>query len=299
MRSEICVPKPNFREKRQRLAAQQDVDRVDCLPLLPRGFGVRLWPDRLGPSAAFIALTFSALCAHAAQIHVFAAASLTDSLKEIASGYEKASGDKAVFNFGASSMLARQIEEGAPVDIFFSADQAKMDDLQSKGLIDKETRKDRLSNTLVIIVPSEGGTTINSPKDLAAPAIKHVAIGDPRAVPIGIYAREYLQTLGLWDGIKPKVVATENVRAALAAVEAGNAEASIVYKTDAAISKKVKVAFEVPIDKVPKIRYPLAMVKEPKEPQAAKRFFDFLSSENAEKVFKKYGFIVLGPGKEP
>jgi molybdate transport system substrate-binding protein len=232
-----------------------------------------------------------------AEIRVFAAASLTESMKEVAIGYEKESGDKVVFNFGASSTLARQIEEGAPADIFFSADEAKMDGLESKGLIEKGTRKDRLSNTLVIVVATEKGAAVNSPQDLAAPNIKRVALGDPRAVPIGVYAREYLEKSKLWDAIRPKVVATENVRAALAAVEAGNADASVVYKTDAAISKKVKVAFEVPMEEGPKIRYPMAMLKDAREPQAAKKFFEHLSSEEAGSIFKKYGFIVIKPSK--
>jgi molybdate transport system substrate-binding protein len=236
---------------------------------------------------------------YGAEVRVFAAASLTDSMKEVAGAYEKRSGDKVVFNFGASSTLARQIEEGAPADIFFSADEAKMDGLESKGLIEKGTRKDRLSNTLVIVVAAEQGASVNSVKDLAASSIKHVALGDPRAVPIGVYAREYLEKLRLWEGVRPKVVATENVRAALAAVEAGNADASIVYKTDAAISKKVKIAFEVPVEDGPKIRYPIAMVKEAREPQAARKFFEHLSSAEAGKVFAKYGFIVIEPAKGP
>jgi molybdate transport system substrate-binding protein len=247
------------------------------------------------PAVALLAF----LRCEAAEVRVFAAASLTDSMKEVATAYEKESGDKVVFNFGASSMLARQIEEGAPADIFFSADEAKMDGLESKGLIEKGTRKNRLSNSLVIVVATENGAAVRSPKDLASANVKRVALGDPRAVPIGVYAREYLEKLKLWEAVRPKVVATENVRAALAAVEAGNADASIVYKTDAAISKKVKVAFEVPVEEGPKIRYPMAMVKDAKAPQAAKKFFEHLSSDEAGKVFKKYGFIVIESARRP
>jgi molybdate transport system substrate-binding protein len=244
-----------------------------------------------------VAALLTLLRCYGAEIRVFAAASLTDAMKEVAGAYEKGSGDKVVFNFGASSMLARQIEEGAPADIFFSADEAKMDGLASKGLIEKGTRKDRLSNTLVIVVAAEQGAAVNSPKDLAASRIKRVALGDPRAVPIGIYAREYLEKLKLWEAVRPKVVATENVRAALAAVEAGNADASIVYKTDAAISKKVKVAFEVPMEDGPKIRYPMAMLKDSREPAAAKKFFEYLTSEEAGSVFERYCFLVIKPSK--
>jgi len=247
------------------------------------------------PAVALLAF----LRCEAAEVRVFAAASLTDSMKEVANAYEKESGDKVVFNFGASSTLARQIEEGAPADIFFSADEAKMDGLESKSLIEKGSRKDRLSNTLVIVVAAEKGAAVNSPKDLATLSIKRVALGDPRAVPIGIYAREYLEKLKLWEAVRPKVVATENVRAALAAVEAGNADASIVYKTDAAISKKVIVVFEVPVEDGPKIGYPMAMLKDAREPAAAKKFFEHLSSDEAGKIFKRYGFIVIESANGP
>src|SRR5438046_4043872 len=211
---------------------------------------------------------------HAAEVTVFAAASLTDSLKEIATSYEKQSDAKVVFNFGASSSLARQIEEGAPADIFFSADEAKMDGLEKKGLVIKETRKSRLSNSIVIVVAAERGAAIETPKDLATEKLKRLALAEPRTVPAGIYAREYLQKENLWQAVEAKVVPTENVRAALAAVEAGNAEAGMVFKTDAAISRKVKVAYEVPPSDGPAISYPMAAMREAKEPESANRFLD-------------------------
>ena len=247
------------------------------------------------PAVALLAF----LRCEAAEVRVFAAASLTDSMKEVANAYEKESGDKVVFNFGASSTLARQIEEGAPADIFFSADEAKMDALDAQGLILKPTRRTRLSNTLVIVVAREQGAAIASPKDLADPRVKRIALGDPRAVPIGVYAKGYLEGLNLWKAVGPKVVPTENVRAALAAVEAGNADASIVYRTDAAISKKVKVAFEVPSRDGPKISYSMAMVKGARELRAAEKFLAHLNSEDAAKVFRKFGFIVVDPPKGP
>ena len=229
---------------------------------------------------------------NAIDVHVFAAASLTDSLKEIAAVYEKESGDRIVFNFGASSFLARQIEEGAPADIFFSADEAKMDELEAMGLIVKESKKSRLSNALVIVVASEKGAAISRPKDLAGDKVKRLAIAEPRTVPAGIYAREYLEKQHLWKDVEKKVVPTENVRAALSAVEAGNAEAGIVYKTDAAISRKVKVAYVVPIQDSPGISYPIALVKQAKQAQAAKQFLACLESAGAGKIFRKFGFIV-------
>jgi len=241
-------------------------------------------------ATAFIAFAIATL--NAATINVFAAASLIDSLKEIAAAYQKQTGDKVVFNFGASSFLARQIEEGAPADLFFSADEAKMDGLEKKGLVLKDTRRSRLSNSLVIVVATEKGAAIESPKDLVTAKVKRLALAEPRTVPAGIYAREYLQKQNLWPGVEAKVVPTENVRAALAAVEAGNAEAGIVYKTDAAISKKVRIACEVPSSDSPAISYPMAALKEAKEPDAAKRFLKHLDSEEAGKVFEKFGFIV-------
>ena len=199
------------------------------------------------PSAFVVALgMLTSSATRAATVTVFAAASLTDAMKEIARDYEKRTADKVMFNFGASSMLARQIQEGAPADMFFSADEAKMDSLQKEGLISKDSRRSLLSNSLVIVVAKEHGAAIQAVKDLASDKVTRLALAEPRTVPAGIYAKEYLQQQNLWRAVESKVVPTENVRAALAAVEAGNVEAGIVYKTDAAISQKVKIAFEVP-----------------------------------------------------
>lgn len=229
----------------------------------------------------------------AAELTIFAAASLTDALKEVATDYQKQSRDKLLFDFGASSLLARQIEEGAPADVFFSADEAKMDGLEKKGLILRGTRKSRLSNALVIVVAADRGAQISRTKDLASDKVKRLALAETKTVPAGIYAKDYLQKAGLWESIESKVIPTENVRAALAAVESGNVDAGIVYKTDAAISKKVKVAFEVPLADGPKISYPMAVVRETKQEGAAKRFLEHLDSEAAGRVFRKYGFIIL------
>src|SRR5262245_29416248 len=139
---------------------------------------------------------------HAAEVMVFAAASITDSLREIAATYETQSEIKIVFNFGASSMLARQIEEGAPADVFFSADEAKMDVLEKRGLIVPETRKSRLSNSLVIVVAADSTLKIASPEDLANPLVKHIALADPKAVPAGIYSKEFLQKRNLWPAVE-------------------------------------------------------------------------------------------------
>jgi molybdate transport system substrate-binding protein len=248
---------------------------------------------RLAACLLMVWMAFASPILHAAEINVYAAASLSDAMRQIGADYEKSSGDKIIFNFGASSFLARQISESAPADIFFSADEAKMDDLQKKGLILPETRKSRLSNQLVIVTASDGGAAIQSPANLAGPAVKRVALADPKAVPAGIYAREYLQKLKLWESVEPKVVPTENARAALAAVESGNVEAGIVYKTDAAISKKVRIAYEVPVGDGPKISYPMAIIKDSHQSQAAVQFLKYLDSDAAGKVFETNGFIVL------
>jgi molybdate transport system substrate-binding protein len=240
---------------------------------------------------AVITVLGIAAAVQATEVHVFAAASLTEPLKQIAAAYEKQSQDKLVFNFGGSSTLARQIEEGAPADIFFSADEAKMDGLEKKGLIRKETRTSRLSNSLVIVVAAEKGAAIASPEDLAMDKVKRVALAEPRTVPAGIYAKEYLQAQKLWPAVEPKVIPTENVRAALAAVEAGNVDAGIVYKTDAAISKKVKVVFEIPVQDGPKISYPVALVNDAPHLEAARQFLAYLLGEEAGKVFSGQGFV--------
>ena len=195
-------------------------------------------------------------------------------------------------NLAASSTLARQIKEGAPADLFFSADEAKMDDLAKAGLIDPATRQSVLGNTLVMVVPVDSALVLKSAKDLAAREVKHLALAEPQTVPVGIYAKEYLQKAGLWDSVSGKVVAMENVRAALAAVESGNAEAGIVYKTDVLISKKVKVAHEVSAVEGPRISYPVALVKGGKNSASAARFLALITSAEGKTVFAKYGFLV-------
>jgi molybdate transport system substrate-binding protein len=230
--------------------------------------------------------------ARGVEVTVFAAASLTDALRDIGRLYEKQTSDKILFNFAASSVLARQIQEGAPADIFFSADEAKMDALDRQDLILKETRKNRLSNSLVIVTCTDSPVDIRVAADLAGPRVKRVALADPKAVPAGIYSKTSLERQGLWKLVEPKVVPTDNVRAALAAVESGNVDAGMVFKSDALISKRVKVACEIPREYCPEVRYPLAVVKESKRVEAARQFVRYLNSDEAGKVFENCGFIV-------
>lgn len=230
----------------------------------------------------------------AAELHVYAAASLTDALTEIAALWEKEGGDEIVLNLGASSTLARQIEAGAPADLFLSADEAKMNGLENKKLLLPGTRKSLLSNTLVIVVPSDSKLQLTGPQDLAGAAVRSLALAEPESVPAGIYAKEYLRKLGLWSKVIDRVVPTENVRAALAAVESGNVDAAIVYKTDAGISRKVRIAWEVPRAEGPAISYPFAVLAESRRREAAKKLLAFLESDAALAVFRKHGFLVLG-----
>ena len=228
----------------------------------------------------------------AGEITVFAAASLTNALTEIGAAHEKATGDKVRFNFAASNTLARQIEAGAPADLFFSADEAQMDVLEKKQLIDKATRKPLLGNTLVVVTAPDG-PAISKVADLAGPAVKRLSLGNPQAVPAGVYAKQHLEKAGLWERLQPKVVPAGNVRAALAVVESGNAEAGIVYKTDAAVSKTVKVALEIPASEGSPITYPAAVVAGSTKREDAAMFLKHLSSKEAGAVFTKHGFTLV------
>jgi molybdate transport system substrate-binding protein len=226
----------------------------------------------------------------AEEVSVFAAASLTDALKEIAAGFEKNSGHEVVLNLGASSDLARQIKAGAPADLFFSADEAQMNGLVAAGLVRPADRVDVLSNVLVAVVPAASTARVGNARDLLG--VARLALADPHAVPAGVYARTWLESAGLWDELVDKVVPTLNVRAALAAVESEHADAGIVYRTDAAISKRVKVAFEVPREQAPAIVYPLARIAASTTPAAAE-LLRYLTSAPAREVYGRYGFIVL------
>lgn len=246
---------------------------------------------------AILGLSFLSLgsAANAADktVSVSAAASLGDVLKAINVEFEKQTGTAVELNLGASNAIARQIEEGAPTDVFFSADLAKMEGLEAKGLIAAGTTEAQLSNALVVVVPEDSTLVVKSATDLAGDAVKKIAVGDPKAVPVGLYAKQWLTQVNLWSAIEPKLVPTESVRAALAAVESGNVEAGIVYKTDAAISKKVKVALQVSGPEAPQITYPMALVKGAPHAEAGRAYLEFLDSKEAQALFVKFGFLVL------
>lgn len=217
------------------------------------------------------ALLFSlliAVTARAEEITVFAAASLTDVLENAAADYERATGDRIVFSFAASSTLARQIEQGAPADLFASADEAKMDALAARNLIDPSTRIHLFSNTLVIV----SNRSIAKPQDLAR--VRSIALAEPSSVPAGIYAKQYLTKIGIWGQVERKIVPTDNVRGALAAVKSGNVDAAIVYKSDTR-----DYAYE--ITDGPKIAYSFAVIRGAKHAAAARRFLEFLKRNAA------------------
>jgi molybdate transport system substrate-binding protein len=227
------------------------------------------------------------LTARAEEILVFAAASLTESMQEIGKAYESKTGTVVRFSFGASSDLARQIKAGAPADVFFSADTQKMDDLERAALVRHEDRREFLSNVLVVVVPASANRTLTGPRDLLR--VGRLALADPASVPAGIYAKKWLESIGLWKEIEPRVVPSLDVRAALAAVESEAVPAAIVYKTDSAISRKVKVVLEVTDG--PQITYSLARVAASKA-RAAQEYVDFVDSEAGRRVFVGRGFRV-------
>jgi molybdate transport system substrate-binding protein len=237
-----------------------------------------------------LSLALLGLSARAVELAIFAAASLSDALQTLAPAYTAATGDTLRFNFGASGTLARQIKEGAPADVIVSADALRLDQLANADMLLPGTRRTLLANTLVLVVTADD-TLLTTLADLARPAVKHIALGNPATVPAGSYAKAHLDTLKLWETVQPKAVFLDNVRAVLAAVEAGNADAGIVYKTDALGSKKIKIAVSVPLAEGPSITYAAAVVKDSKSPGASTTFVNWLATAEAQAVFAKHGFL--------
>lgn len=233
--------------------------------------------------------------ARAEEVLVFAAASLTDALTEAGGAFQAKTGHTVRFSFGASSDLARQLQAGAPADVFFSADLARMDELEKAGLVLARDRKSLLSNQLVVIVPAASALKVASARDLLG--VKRLALADPAVVPAGVYARKWLEAEGVWEQLKANVIPTLDVRAARSAVETRAADAAIVYRTDASSSAKVRVALAVPKEKGPDIVYPVARLAKTKK-AAAGELFAFLCSPEAASIFSKHGFIVLPGGRE-
>lgn len=230
-------------------------------------------------------------------ILVFAAASTTNALDDIRQAFQQQTGTRVQSSYASSGTLAQQIVNGANADILLSADEKWAEHLAKQKLVSRQ--RNLLTNRLVIVVPADSSLQVQRVEDLAAAEVRHLAMGEPEGVPAGKYAKQALTELRLWERLKGKVVAGNDVRHALVFVETGAAEAGIVYATDAAISKKVKVALEIPPRLSSPIRYPVVLLSQAGKKPAAVQFYDYLGSPAASAVFRKYGFTVLEPDSKP
>lgn len=222
---------------------------------------------------------------------VSAAASLSDAIEEIADRFEAERETRILLNVAGSQVLATQIIEGAPVGLFISADSRQLERVIDSGRVDVGLRVDLLSNQLVVVVPSDRSESINDLEDLMHPRIRRISIGDPEAVPVGIYAKQYLESVGLWEALFEKLVPVTNARAALRAVESGEVDAGIVYRTDGLSSSDVIVELDVPIESAPPIIYPAAVIADGSTVNDAHRFLHYLCSQSAQAIFEAAGFI--------
>lgn len=232
----------------------------------------------------------SAAAAHAADVTVSAAASLQNAFREIAAAWEKQHpGDRVLLNFGASGTLLQQIDKGAPVDVFASADGETMDRAQARNLIDASARRTFARNTLVAVVPIASRLSIASLRDLRQDGVRRIAIGDPRSVPAGRYAEAALVAAGEREALEPKWISAQSVRQVLDYVARGEVDAGFVYATDAAIMKdRVRVAFDIPLDRP--VFYPAAPIAASANPAGARSFIDFLLGAQGQEVLARYGF---------
>jgi len=241
-------------------------------------------------SLLFLTFSFVAVASAEQELIVSAAASLTNAFGEIGKKFESANpGTRVVFNFGASGALLQQIDKGAPVDVFASADQKTMDQAAAKGLIISGTRKDFVSNELVLILPHGAKTPVKALQDLTAGEIGKIALGNPDTVPAGRYAQEVLTNEGLWEELKPRFIFGESVRQVLDYVSRGEVDAGFVFATDAAVAKDhISVALET--RKHNPITYPISVVGSTKYKDLAGRFVDFVLSKEGQEILSTYGF---------
>ncbi len=229
----------------------------------------------------------------AVEINVSAAASLTDALTEIQTEYAKESNAILQLNFAASGALRKQIEEGAPCDLFVSASKAHMDTLEEGGLIAEGSRKDLLGNEITLIAAAEKADIIKGYEDLLSADVTSVSIGTPDSVPAGKYAQQALESLGLWDQIQDKIIFAKDVRQVLEYVDTGNADCGLVYKSDTLVMETGVIVMDLPADSHNPIVYPAALIKDAVQEEAAAKFFEFLQTDTAKSIFEKYGFTVL------
>ncbi len=246
--------------------------------------------SRLRSRLGALLLAFVPLVAGAADLTVSAAASLTNAFKELGPAFEaQHPGTTVVFNFAASDALLAQIATGAPADVFASADQEAMDRADAQKLLAAGSRRNFVSNSLVMIVPSDSALGLKVLPDLQKASVLRIAMGNPASVPVGRYTRGSLEAAKLWTAVEPKAVMAQSVRQALDYVARGEVEAGFVYSTDAAIMKdKVKVIATVPTET--SIRYPIAAVNTGPNPDAARKFLDFLHTPAAQALLARYGF---------
>ncbi len=228
----------------------------------------------------------------AVEINISAAASLTDALTEIQQEYAKESNAVLRFNCGGSGALQKQIEEGAPCDLFLSASKANMDALEKAGLIVEDSRKDILGNTLTLVASAEKAAAIPDYEALTSAEVRSIALGTPESVPAGKYAQQALQSLGIWDRIQDKIIYAKDVKQVQEYVDSGNADCGLVYKTDALLMETGAAAVDMPEDSHDPIVYPAALIKDSEQAEAAARFYEFLQTDFAKGVFEKYGFTV-------
>ncbi len=241
-------------------------------------------------------LSGKALAAEAG-LTVFAAASTTNALTEIAKLYESAGHAKVALSFASSSTLAKQIENGAPAEVFISANAEWMDHLEKKNLLESGTRADLLGNSIVLVVPSGSPVkriTVDSKLDLAGLLGKdgRLAVGDPAHVPVGTYAKAALEKLGLWNQVAERIAPAKDVRSGLALVERGECPLGIVYASDSVVTDKVRIAGVFPKSSHPNIDYPVAVIQKANVAEARK-FVAFLSAPEARAIWKKFGFEIL------
>lgn len=230
----------------------------------------------------------------AKEITVSAAVSLKDVMQDIKKAYEAdAKEEKVIFNFGGSGSLQQQVENGAPVDVFISAAPKQIDELIKKEFIEKETKVDLVKNDVVLVIPKNSKLNIYNYNGLTDISIQKIGIGEPKSVPCGQYAMEIFKSLGIADKLTPKLIFGKDVREILRWVETENADAGIVYKTDAIISDKVKIVCVAPKGSHSVVIYPAAIIKDSKVKESAKSFVDYLKGAKAKALFEKYGFTPL------
>lgn len=224
-------------------------------------------------------------------VALFAAASTGDAMDEIKRGFERRHGIRVQVNYAATSALVQQVTNQAEADVLLSANTLWADHLDERGFV--ASRLDLLSNALVIVVPTDSNVELSRPEDLTSDQVRHVALADPTGPPAGMYARQALENLGLWEKLEDKLAPCADVRRAMSFVETGAAEAGIVYATDAAGSKSVRVAVELDPSLADPIRYPAALLKQAADKPAARAFYRYLTSAEAAEVFRGHGFGVL------